>query len=351
HTGTSRETCVHSLGRARNTASDSRQVLTARSFTTVETYDLKRILAVTGLVSVGAGLSQVVTAPSANIAFLALSFVGLALAFAASFMTEQLNGRDTRRNTRSNPSTAPVTARVSPAPPRGATEASSPPTSARHLAERVSHDLRTPLNAVIGFSELIKSELHGPHADARYREYATHIAQSGELLRAKAEEAIAITEFAADGEIHEPYRSIDAHELLSACAEDAGPGLIATRPTRQPQALVAVRLAAFQHALGRLMLGLTEVETEAAGWSASIATDVTNARLAIIIERNGASVQPCHGGQTDFPRTTETLNTCFAKCLFQAQGVDLAVEVTACGSQRAVLSMPCWYQAQLPLDV
>ena len=49
----------------------------------------------------------------------------------------------------------------------------------------ISHDLRTPLNAVIGFSDVMQRELFGPLGHDRYRDYAVHIRESGEqLLRA-----------------------------------------------------------------------------------------------------------------------------------------------------------------------
>ncbi len=47
----------------------------------------------------------------------------------------------------------------------------------------MSHELRTPLNAIIGFSDVMKSSLFGP-LDARYREYAADINDSGSHLLA-----------------------------------------------------------------------------------------------------------------------------------------------------------------------
>ncbi len=61
------------------------------------------------------------------------------------------------------------------------------------LMARVSHDLRTPLNAVIGFSDVMGSELFGPVGDARYRDYIAHIRDSGRELLKSAEDTLAIT--------------------------------------------------------------------------------------------------------------------------------------------------------------
>jgi len=61
------------------------------------------------------------------------------------------------------------------------------------LMARVSHDLRTPLNAVIGFSDVMGCELFGPVGDQRYREYIGHIRDSGRELLKSAEDTLAIT--------------------------------------------------------------------------------------------------------------------------------------------------------------
>jgi signal transduction histidine kinase len=61
------------------------------------------------------------------------------------------------------------------------------------LMARVNHDLRTPLNAVVGFSELMILELFGPLGDERYQDYVQHIRDSATDLLKSAEDTLALT--------------------------------------------------------------------------------------------------------------------------------------------------------------
>src|SRR5262245_25897469 len=64
----------------------------------------------------------------------------------------------------------------------------------RELMAHMQHALRTPLNAVIGFSEVMVCELHGPLGHSRYQEYAHHICESGGRLLKSSEDALALTQ-------------------------------------------------------------------------------------------------------------------------------------------------------------
>ena len=46
----------------------------------------------------------------------------------------------------------------------------------------MSHELRTPLNAIIGFSEMMEQQPFGPLGSPKYRDYCSHIHQSGQYL-------------------------------------------------------------------------------------------------------------------------------------------------------------------------
>jgi signal transduction histidine kinase len=51
-------------------------------------------------------------------------------------------------------------------------------TKSRFLA-LVTHELRSPLNAILGFSEVIQRELFGPAGDPRYTKFAGHVHEAG----------------------------------------------------------------------------------------------------------------------------------------------------------------------------
>src|SRR3546814_10440081 len=46
----------------------------------------------------------------------------------------------------------------------------------------LSHDIRTPLNHIIGFAEMMRLETYGPLGDARYLDYVQSMRDSGERL-------------------------------------------------------------------------------------------------------------------------------------------------------------------------
>ena len=55
-------------------------------------------------------------------------------------------------------------------------------TAKSEFLAKVSHEMRTPLNAIIGFSEVMMSERFGPVGNDRYRDYLHDIHDSGEHL-------------------------------------------------------------------------------------------------------------------------------------------------------------------------
>ena len=50
------------------------------------------------------------------------------------------------------------------------------------LLKTLSHDLRTPLNTIIGFADMMEQEVLGPINEPQYREYATDIHEAGRAM-------------------------------------------------------------------------------------------------------------------------------------------------------------------------
>jgi two-component system cell cycle sensor histidine kinase PleC len=57
----------------------------------------------------------------------------------------------------------------------------------------MSHELKTPLNAVLGFSEIIRDEMLGPVGQPVYRDYADDIHRSGARLLAVINDVLDVT--------------------------------------------------------------------------------------------------------------------------------------------------------------
>lgn len=68
---------------------------------------------------------------------------------------------------------------------------------AQHFAN-VSHEIKTPLNAVIGFADAISQERFGPMGNDRYREYAGVIQESGQHLLALITDVLDLSKAEAD---------------------------------------------------------------------------------------------------------------------------------------------------------
>ncbi len=52
----------------------------------------------------------------------------------------------------------------------------------RLILAHIAHEIRNPTNAMIGFSEMLRDQVHGEHSDPRYREYAELINETSNKL-------------------------------------------------------------------------------------------------------------------------------------------------------------------------
>ena len=79
----------------------------------------------------------------------------------------------------------------------------------------MSHDLRTPLNAVIGFTDMMRNQVFGPLGHPRYAEYADDIHHSGTLLVSLINDILDLSKVEA-GKYDLNEEVLDLRELTSA---------------------------------------------------------------------------------------------------------------------------------------
>jgi two-component system cell cycle sensor histidine kinase PleC len=96
----------------------------------------------------------------------------------------------------------------------------------------MSHELRTPLNAINGFSEIMAAEMYGPVGDARYRDYARDILNSGQHLLALINDILDMAKIEA-GKLTLRFEPVcleeiaeDALRLVRNRADSAGLSLV-----------------------------------------------------------------------------------------------------------------------------
>jgi len=86
---------------------------------------------------------------------------------------------------------------------------------------RVSHELRQPLNTIIGFSEIMRGELFGALGSPKYKEYVRHIESSGEHLLKVIGNILDVSEAGAGQYVLEE-QIIDLDALIEAvCVAEA----------------------------------------------------------------------------------------------------------------------------------
>ena len=88
---------------------------------------------------------------------------------------------------------------------------------ARFIAD-LSHELRSPLTAIIGFAELLRGQAFGPLGHAKYAEYARHIQRAGEHLLDLINDILDVSKAAA-GRLSLREERVDVAAVLENCAQ------------------------------------------------------------------------------------------------------------------------------------
>ena len=185
------------------------------------------------------------------------------------------------------------------------------------LMARVSHDLRTPLNAVMGFSELMALELFGPLGDERYQNYVHHIRDSAADLLKSAEDTLALTALMASPGRRDAacacnleVLAADAWAFVARSAAGRAIDLAAAIPSElevlgEPRALRQILVNVMSEAIGRAAYGERII--------LAAVTDGELIELAFSVSRERARA----------PRKGSTLAICLARTLLEMHGTSL----------------------------
>jgi signal transduction histidine kinase len=122
-------------------------------------------------------------------------------------------------------SAAPASSEPEPAAPEPALVPRLEPNAASGRLDflaKVSHEVRTPLNSIIGFAELMLQERFGPIGSERYKGYVEDIHQSGLYALSLLNDLLDISKIEA-GKFELNFTAVEVPEIVEDCAASLQP--------------------------------------------------------------------------------------------------------------------------------
>ncbi|MFN3625959.1 MAG: sensor histidine kinase [Hyphomicrobium sp.] len=198
------------------------------------------------------------------------------------------------------------------------------------LMSRINHDLRTPLNAVIGFSEVMSLEMFGPLGNERYQEYVRHINDSAADLLKSAEDTLALTALLTDPRPSEApsvtvleHAIADAWTFLERKAVARNVGLaLSISPD--------IEVMSDQRALRQILVNML---------AEGIARTAPGTHISLLAVADGELIEivlTVSSPQSGAVPRAGSLSICLARTLLEMQGTSLLEIETAAGGWSAV---------------
>ncbi len=201
----------------------------------------------------------------------------------------------------------------------------------------VSHEVRTPLNSILGFAELMLEEQFGPIGNARYRSYIEDIHQSGLYALSLLNDLLDISKIEA-GQFELDFAPVELSALVEWCVSSLSPLAhregIALRVSLEP---ALPRVLADPRRLKQILLNLLSnaVKFTGSGGRVTVSTKVLGSGdLRLRVRDNGVgmskeevafSLQPFKQLATaPRERTGTGLGLPLAKALVEANGARLS---------------------------
>ncbi|WP_332716901.1 sensor histidine kinase [Pelagibacterium mangrovi] len=224
----------------------------------------------------------------------------------------------------------------------------------------LSHDIRTPLNHIIGFADMIRLETFGPLGDAKYKSYVSDIKRAGEKLLESFGEILEFAELEG-GRKSLKNDPVSLNELLSGCS--------ARFANRASQAGVRLQIAgeargwlsADRHYLDRMLANLIENALRftpqgglirVAAWPADdgVVLEVTDTGAGMTEEQMSRLSQPFALSDAAFTRTHNGigLGIAIARAIAEQSGGRLAIDSLEGIGTTVAISLPLARDVEIP---
>ena len=195
---------------------------------------------------------------------------------------------------------------------------------------KISHEVRTPLNAIIGFAEVMMEEQLGPLGNERYRDYLKDIHSSGGHVMSLVNDLLDLSKIEA-GRMELTFGSVDANRVIAECVSIMQPQALRERVIlRLSLAAKLPNLVADERALRQIVLNILSnaVKFNQPGGQVIVSTALTESGDAVLRVRDTGigmnehevetALEPFRQIQTSRPTNGTGLGLPLTKALVEA---------------------------------
>jgi signal transduction histidine kinase len=157
-------------------------------------------------------------------------------------------------------------------------------TAKSELLAKISHGVRTPLNSILGFSEVMLEERFGPIGNERYRAYLEDIRASGALVLALVNDMLELSRMEA-GQLELTFADIDLNMMVNECVAAMQPPAARERVImRTSLAANAPRITADVKSVRQIIINMLSnaIKLTGAGGQVIVSTGLSGARGVVL---------------------------------------------------------------------
>lgn len=227
----------------------------------------------------------------------------------------------------------------------------------------LSHDIRTPLNHIIGFAEMMRHETYGPLGDSRYADYVDSIRTSGERLLDFFAATLDLAELEGGRRVLNPVE-IDVDSMLIAVTQRYLPQSHRKGIALDLGSHTGARLIADRFSLERMLGNLVDnairytpprgrITLSAYAASDGVVLEVTDTGIGMSAERLAAVSQPFAFGDASLPRDRDGagLGLAIARTIAELSGGRLAIDSRPGLGTTVAVSLPLMDTAAPAIEV